>query len=40
VARVQGEQGFMRGILRARSTAAASSAAWPPDGTFELSRFD
>ena len=39
VARVQGEQGFIRGILRALNR-SRKQRGLGPDGTFELSRFD
>ena len=39
VARVQGEQGFIRGILRALNRSRKMHGLGP-DGTFELTRFD
>jgi len=39
VARVQGEQGFIRGILRALNR-SRKMRGLGPDGTFELTRFD
>ena len=39
VARVQGEQGFIRGILRALNR-SRKMRGLGPDGTFDLTRFD
>ena len=39
VARVQGEQGFIRGILRALNR-SRKLRGLGPDGTFDLTRFD